>query len=64
MGSFPITANNAINALSVIKEFCILVGMPKIIKTDKGLEYWNKMLNEFCYNNNITHIKSLPHYSH
>ena len=59
MGSFPITASNAINALSVIKEFCILVSMPKIIQTYNRLEYENKMLNEFCYNNNITHIKSL-----
>ena len=62
MGSFPVKENNGQNALLAIKEFCYLVGTPKIIQTDNGLEYNNTLIDEFCNSNNIKHIKSRPHH--
>ena len=38
MTSIPIKENTAENALLVIKEFCVYIGCPKILQTDKGPE--------------------------
>ena len=62
MGSFPITENNAENALISIKEFCSFVGYPKILQTENGLEYANNKIEDFCTDNNIIHIRSRPHH--
>ena len=63
MGSFPVTENNAENALISIKEFCNFVGYPKILQTDNGLEYANinNKIEEFCQDNKIIYIRSRPH---
>lgn len=60
MGSFPVEENNAKNALNTIKEFCYLVSNPTILQLNNGLEYDNNMIDEFCINNSIKHIKSRP----
>lgn len=60
MGSFPVKENNAENVLLAIKEFCYYVGFPKILQTYNGLEYNNSIIDNFCINNNIKHIKSRP----
>lgn len=62
MTSIPITKNTAENALLAIKEFCSYVGNPQILQTDNGLEYNNSLINGYCKDNNITHIKSRPHH--
>ena len=36
-------------ALNVIKEFCYLVGFPKILQMVNGLEYNNNLKDEFLY---------------
>ena len=59
MGSFPIIENNSINVLTAIKEFCYYVGILKITQTDNGLEYVNKLFNEFCNKNNINCDKNV-----
>ena len=60
MGSFPVKENNAKTALNTIKEFCYLVGNPKILQSDNGLEYDKNVIDQFCINNSIKHIKSRP----
>ena len=62
MTSIPVKENTAINALLAIKEFCAYVGNPKILQTDNGLEYNNDLIDGFCRDNNIIHIKSRPHH--
>lgn len=60
MASFPITDNNAKNALLSIKEFCIFIAFPKILQTDNGAEYCNNLIDNFCMENNIQYITSIP----
>ena len=62
MTSIPVKENTAINALLAIKEFCAFVGNPKILQTDNGLEYNNNLIDGFCKDNNIIHIKTRPHH--
>lgn len=60
IGSFPIVDNNAINALTSFKEFCIFVDFPTIPQTDNVVEYSNNLIEDFCSENNIRHIKNSP----
>ena len=62
MMSFPIETNDAVNALNCFKEFCILVGTPKILQTDNGGEYKNNLFKNYCDENNIKHIFSSPYH--
>jgi len=60
--SYPVKNNNAQNALYCIKNFCMMVGYPKILQSDNGLEYKNNIIKNFCENNNIKQIfSSLRH---
>ena len=43
MGTYPIVQNHEINVLAAVKDFCFLVGFPKIIQTDNGSEYDNNL---------------------
>ena len=36
-----------INALNVIKQFCLMIGIPKIIQSDNVSEYRNSLFEEF-----------------
>lgn len=40
----------------------MLIGYPKILQTDNGVEYKNNLTKEFRENNNINHIFSSPYY--
>ena len=60
MASFPIVDNTAINALNYIKEFFVFVCFPTLLQTDKGVEYCNNLIKDFCSENNIKYIKSSP----
>ena len=60
MTSIPIIENTAGNALLAIKVFYSYVGNPKILQTDNGLEYNNSLIDGYCRDNNITHIKARP----
>ena len=50
--SFPVENNNAVNALNCLKEFCILIGYPKILQ----------LFQEFSNQHNIQHIFSSPYH--
>ena len=60
MGSFPIFDNDVIICLNVIKEYCVFVGCLSILQTDNGAEYCYNLIENFCSENNIKHIKSSP----
>ena len=60
--SYPLVKNDAINTLISIREFCILLGYPKILQTDNGGEYKNHIMEDFCEKNNINHIFSSPYH--
>lgn len=60
--SFPVTKNDAVNALNSFKEFCILIAIPIILQTDNGGEYKNELFKEYCLNNDIKHIFSSPYH--
>lgn len=60
--SYPLKKNNAENTLECIKEFCIILGYPKIIQTDNGGEYKNTLWSQFCEEKNIKHIFSTPYH--
>lgn len=62
MASYFITSNDANNFLICIKEFCMMVDYPKILQTDKGAEYNNKIIDNFCCVHNIKHILSIPYH--
>ena len=46
--------------LYCIKNFCMMVGYPKILQSDNGLEYKNNIIKNFCENNNLKQIFSAP----
>ena len=48
MMSFPVVNNTDNNALTCLKEFCILKGYPKILQSDNGVEYKNQLFDKFC----------------
>jgi transposase InsO family protein len=56
----PIIKNTAKNIIFCIKSFCLWIGNPLILQSDNGVEYKNKLVDEFCLNNNIKHIYSSP----
>ena len=58
--SYPVKDNNAQNALYCIKNFCMMVGYPKILQSDNGSEYKNNIIKNFCIKNNIKQIFSAP----
>ena len=60
--SYPLVKNDAISTLISIREFCILLGYPKILQTDNGGEYKNHIMEDFCEKNNINHIFSSPYH--
>jgi transposase InsO family protein len=43
--SYPVKNNNAQNALYCIKNFCMMLGYPKILQSDNGSEYKNKIFS-------------------
>ena len=62
MMPFPNDTNGVVNTLNCFKEFCILVGTPKILQTDNGAEYKNNLFKNYCDENNIKHIFSSPYH--
>ena len=62
MMSFPVVNNTANNALTCLKEFCILKGYPKILQSDNGVEYKNHLFDKLCTEHNINHIFSSPYH--
>ena len=61
MASYPVTSN-ANNCLICIKGFCIILDYPKILQTDRGADYNNKIIDNFCKVHNIKHILSSPYH--
>ena len=58
--SYPVKDNNAQNALYCIKNFCMMVGYPKILQSDNDSEYKNNIIKNFCIKNNIKQIFIAP----
>ena len=46
--SYPLVKNDSINTLNSIRQFCMLLGCPKILQTDNGGEYKNHIMKDFC----------------
>ena len=61
--SYPLKDNNTQNALYCIKNFYMMVGYPKILQKDNGLENKNNIIKNFCENNNIKQIFSAPRHT-
>lgn len=62
MASYPVTSIDANNSLICIKEFCMMVYYPQILQIDRGVEYNNKIIYNFCNVYNIKHILSSPYH--
>ena len=58
VGSYLLIKKNAVNVLNSINNFISIYGEPYIIQCDNGLEYRNKLLDNYCSIRNINLIHS------
>lgn len=59
---YPVKSNETTNELYGIKNFCMMIGYPKILFSDNGAEFKNNLISDFSLNNHIKHIFSSPLY--
>ena len=48
--------------LGILKDFINKYGKPNSIHTDSGKEFFNKLIEEFCEDNNINIIQWRPYH--
>ena len=60
--AYLIRDKTAETALNKIKLFLMINKKPKIIQTDNGLEFKNKILDSYLKNEGIKHVLSRPHH--
>ena len=59
---YPLKTKEAKEVCRKIEIFCENFGLPKILQTDNGKEFDNKILNDYCLENNIKLIHSSPYH--
>ena len=60
--TYIIQNKKAENILSCLKDFIVKNGIPQKINTDNGKEFVNKLLIDYCINNNIIFLKGRPYH--
>ena len=60
--AYIIQNKKAENILSCLKDFIIKNRIPQKIHTDNGKEFVNKLLIEYCINNNIIFLRERPYH--
>ena len=58
VGFYLLVKKTAVNVLNCINNFISIYGEPNIIQCDNGLEYRNRLLDDYCLKRNINLIHS------
>ena len=61
-GGFLLKKNTSEEVLKNLEKYIENFGVPKILQVDNGTEFTNKLLDNYCINNNIKLIHSSPYH--
>ena len=59
---FPLKTKTAEEVLKNLEKYIENFWVPKILQVDNGTEFTNKLLDNYCINNNIKLIYSSPYH--